>query len=113
MTYSLPARCEKHAVLHAARERQRKREYEKRRPPRAVSLTGPAWREARARHLAAHPACVDCGAVRPDNHVDHIVPERVAPDRALDPGNFATRCPRCHASKTNATDGGFGNPRRA
>lgn len=65
-----------------------------------------AWEKARARWLAAHPACVSCG--EPATLVDHIVSIRRAPERRLDPTNFASMCATCHGRKTAAVDGSFG-----
>lgn len=65
-----------------------------------------AWEAARARHLARHPACVDCG--EPATLVDHIISIRKAPHRRLDPTNFASMCAVCHGRKTARVDGSFG-----
>ncbi|RVD50042.1 HNH endonuclease signature motif containing protein [Mesorhizobium sp. M7A.F.Ca.ET.027.03.2.1] len=64
------------------------------------------WQAARAKHLASHPSCVECG--EPATLVDHIVSIRKAPHRRLDPTNFASMCPTCHGRKTAAVDGSFG-----
>jgi hypothetical protein len=60
------------------------------------------WAKLRARHLAAHPACVVCG--RAGEHVDHIVTVRLDPSRRLDPANLQTLCERHHSILTNAHD---------
>jgi 5-methylcytosine-specific restriction protein A len=59
----------------------------------------PEWRIFRALVLAAHPYCVDCGALATD--VDHLIPVREAPERALDPSNVAPRCHRDHSRRTS------------
>ncbi|UVC13519.1 HNH endonuclease [Mesorhizobium onobrychidis] len=64
------------------------------------------WQTARAKHLASHPQCVDCGEAA--TLVDHIVSIRRAPYRRLDPTNFASMCAGCHGRKTAAVDGSFG-----
>lgn len=48
--------------------------------------------------------CVQCGA-RGRLEVDHIIPVRDAPDRAYDPENLQSLCPRCHGQKTNSEMG--------
>ena len=57
----------------------------------------PEWRSFRALVLAAHPRCVDCGALATD--VDHLIPVREAPDRALDPSNVVSRCHPHHSAR--------------
>lgn len=64
------------------------------------------WQAARAAHLAAHPACVECG--EPATLVDHVISIRKAPHLRLDPFNFASMCASCHGRKTTRVDGGFG-----
>lgn len=64
------------------------------------------WRELRAQWLALHPDCVDCGD--PATLVDHIISIRKAPQRRLDPTNFASMCGPCHGRKTARVDGSFG-----
>lgn len=44
--------------------------------------------------------CRKCGAKRCRLEVDHIEAVRIAPDRAFDPDNLQTLCPRCHTQKT-------------
>lgn len=91
------ARCEAHALpapdLRASAAR---RGYDRR------------WREIRAAHLARHPACVDCRAIVPSPHVDHVDGN----PRNRRASNLATRCPPCHARKTARHDGSFGRPVR-
>jgi 5-methylcytosine-specific restriction endonuclease McrA len=61
--------------------------------------TTPEWRAFRSLVLAAHPHCVDCGALATD--VDHLIPVREAPDRALDPSNVVSRCHPHHSARTS------------
>jgi 5-methylcytosine-specific restriction enzyme A len=49
------------------------------------------WPRVRAKHLAAHPACVCCGGRKLLN-VHHVRPFHVAPELELDPGNLITLC---------------------
>lgn len=67
------------------------------------------WRRIRARHLSAHPLCVDClkhGRTEAAGHVDHIIPLRKGGTHAA--GNLQSLCASCHSRKTAKEDGGFG-----
>jgi 5-methylcytosine-specific restriction protein A len=65
---------------------------------------GAAWEKIRADVLKRTPIC-PCGALATD--VDHRIPRaRGGTDH---PSNLAALCRSCHARKTAATDGGFGN----
>jgi 5-methylcytosine-specific restriction protein A len=110
-------KCPRHQAQADAQEAKRKAAYEARRPPRSVPTWDPRWKALRAAHLAAHPICVGFGSSRERcssraTIADHVVPERVAPERALDPGNIEGLCASCHGRKTAARDTAFGNPRR-
>jgi predicted HNH restriction endonuclease len=43
-----------------------------------------------------HPRCAFCDWDKGTCHVHHIEPIKYAPDRAGDPLNFITLCPKCH-----------------
>ena len=69
----------------------------------------PTWRRLSRAWLAAHPWCARClarparsggGMRRPAEHVDHILPVAVAPDRQYDDTNLQSLCRRCHSIKT-------------
>ena len=90
------SRCPTH---QAAADAQR-REYDRvrsRDPLRIYSFR--EWRAFREAVLVARPFCVDCGA--PATDVDHLIPVREAPERALDPSNVAPRCHRDHSRRTS------------
>jgi 5-methylcytosine-specific restriction protein A len=93
-------RCEQHAARQAAERRAHDAFY-----------YSPAWRALRAAHLMANPRCTHCGG--PGHVVDHVVPRRQAPGRALDPSNLSTCCASCHSTKTARTDGGWGEGGRS
>lgn len=62
-------------------------------------LASRAWAIVRARHLRAHPNCSWCGARGPKGMtVDHVIPRRLRPDLACDPGNLQSLCGPCHGS---------------
>ena len=85
---------------HQAAANAQRRAYDRARstdPFRIYST--PEWRAFRAGVLAAHPLCIDCGA--PASDVDHLVPVRDAPGRALDPTNVIPRCHRDHSRRTS------------
>jgi 5-methylcytosine-specific restriction enzyme A len=58
-----------------------------------------AWQVLRKTVLAERPSCVDCGGRATD--LDHLVPVREAPERALDISNVAPRCHRHHSARTS------------
>ena len=91
------SRCPRHeAAAQAAR-----RAYDRARgtDPFRMFYSTPEWRIFRALVLAAHPQCVNCGAVATD--VDHLGTVREAPERALDPTNVQARCHRHHSACTS------------
>jgi 5-methylcytosine-specific restriction protein A len=66
-----------------------------------------SWINLRDAHRNAYPLCVKCEkegrAVSILNNggvVDHIEPEKVAPDRFLDPTNLQSLCHKHHNQKT-------------
>lgn len=82
----------------------RSRAHDARRGSSASRGYGAEWRAVRAEHLAAEPACRECGA--PGTDVDHIVPR----SRGGSDGhaNLQTLCHACHSRKTATRDGGYG-----
>ncbi len=96
--------CSRHEATHAA-ERAR---LDRRRGTSTERGYGAAWRRTRALFLAGHPLC-SCGA--PATDADHIVPR--AQGGSDEFSNLQALCHACHARKTAAMDGGFGNAKRA
>jgi 5-methylcytosine-specific restriction enzyme A len=88
--------CPRHGTARLAKARA----YEQQRAqdPARQFYSSPAWRAFRRAILAARPACVDCGGRATD--LDHLVPVREAPERALDPMNVAPRGHRHHSART-------------
>ena len=75
------------------------------------------WRRARLSWLIDHPVCADPYRVHDTvpalaNVVDHVRPHRGDIGAFWDTGNWQSLCTRCHAFKSAAEDGGFGNARR-
>lgn len=66
------------------------------------SNTGWEWSRVRRRWLMQHPQCAQCGLAA--EHVHHIVPRHVAPERTLDYSNLMSLCARCHA-EIHASEG--------
>ena len=78
------------------------------RPTAAKRGYGARWRVIRARFLAAHPTCEDCG--RPATVPDHVPSRRQlvamgVPDPDADQ-YLHPRCRTCHNRHTNRQDGG-------
>ncbi|MCM5691435.1 HNH endonuclease [Sinorhizobium meliloti] len=94
------------AGLQCSCAKARKAASDAARPPPSTRGYDGAWREARAKHLARFPDCLECGEHA--TLVDHVVSIRKAPHRRLDPTNFQSMCPSCHGRKTAAVDGSFG-----
>jgi len=85
---------------YCAQHRQAARQQERRHYTGTPGLNyGRPWRRHRARYLAAHPYCVDCGGVL-DLEVDHQVPHEGDAVLFWDESNWRTRCKRCHSTKT-------------
>ncbi|WP_089970849.1 HNH endonuclease [Lihuaxuella thermophila] len=99
--------CDKHANEYKTQERQRKREYNRKRPTPAQLGYDREWAKARQRFLKANPYCVVCGDKA--TVVDHIVPHKG--DRYLfwQASNWAPMCWSCHSRKTAKYDSGFAN----
>ncbi|MFC4162011.1 HNH endonuclease [Chitinimonas lacunae] len=103
---------------HAREEEQLQRDAARRRAstPEARRIKGmydsTRWRNARVKHLTAHPWCVHCqrqGVLVPATEVDHITPHRGDWHLFLSPTNLQGLCKCCHSRKTATEDGGFGN----
>lgn len=79
------------------------------RPSAARRGYGARWRQVRAKFLAEHPYCEDCGA--PSTIPDHVPSRRElvalgVPDPDAEQYLHA-RCQTCHNRKTNKQDGGW------
>jgi hypothetical protein len=85
-----------------ARVKERKARAEEARPGARARGYDADWQRLRARHLAAHPACVRCGEAA--SVVDHVVAVRLAPHRRLDPANLQSLCVHCHSSAKQAAE---------
>jgi len=69
------------------------------------------WRMTRSAFLKKHPTCSEPGCQAKATHVDHI--KARAQGGSDEWSNLQGLCHSHHSSKTNAIDGGFGNPRRS
>ena len=61
------------------------------------------WKALRRAYRASHPLCETClteGRETPTQQIDHVVPVRDAPDRALDETNLRALCVSCHSRRT-------------
>ncbi|WP_354139730.1 HNH endonuclease signature motif containing protein [Bradyrhizobium sp. LB11.1] len=110
MPFAAPRLCTCGRVVPAGKRCacavKRKAERDRLRPTAPQRGYDSDWKSLRAKHLAAHPYCVDCGDAATD--VDHVVSIRRAPHRRLDVTNLASRCHSCHSRKTAREDGSFG-----
>jgi 5-methylcytosine-specific restriction endonuclease McrA len=77
-------------------QRQRKQEYDKRRPSASARGYDSAWQKARAAFLMKHPRCVMCGA--PATVVDHKIPHRGDKAKFWDSNNWQSLCTPHHNS---------------
>ena len=90
------SRCPTHQAAAGAQRRA----YDRARSTDPFRIySSPEWRTFRAQILAQRPTCADCGGVATD--LDHLIPVREAPARALDPSNVVPRCHRDHARRTS------------
>jgi 5-methylcytosine-specific restriction protein A len=61
------------------------------------------WTALRLAYKALHPLCETClneGRESLTQQIDHLVPVREAPDRALDDTNLRALCVSCHSRRT-------------
>lgn len=95
-------RVERPTLQQIAGKRKRQAEH-------AAAYGGADWQAIRRAHIAKNPACVQCGRIEQNNHVDHIVAHRGDERLRMDPNNLQTLCHSCHSRKTAKHDRGFGN----
>lgn len=98
-------RCPTCATAH---RRPRDRAYDATRPSPSARGYGRAWRQRRAKFLADHPRCLDCGA--PATVADHAPTSRRDLVAKGDPDPDAAhhlqpRCASCHGRRTVRDDG--------
>lgn len=76
-----------------------------------------AWRKLRKSFITENPLCVACleeDRVTAAEHVDHIIPVTVAPNRRLDRTNLRSLCKTCHGAFTrNFMLTGFNGPAKS
>lgn len=98
-TIQAPGYCTKHSKVKADKEQERHKATIERlnsldQPGRQLYYTY-EWRKLRAKTIAGHPYCIDCGAGT-GLQVDHIVPHRGDPVIFFDPAVLVVRCEQCH-----------------
>lgn len=98
-TIDHPGYCTKHQKVRADKEQERHRATIERlnsldHPGKELYYTA-EWRKLRARIIAEHPYCTDCGG-SDYLQVDHIVPHRGDPLVFFDPAVLVVRCEECH-----------------
>lgn len=62
------------------------------------------WQRLRARHLKDFPSCAVRGCNRKGEHVDHVLPVKLCPERRLDPLNLQSLCRVHHDLLSKAYD---------
>ena len=99
-------RCEAH-------KRQAARRYDATRGTPDARGYGRRWQDYSKAFRRQHPLCEQClrdGRTTASQCVDHIAPVQGAADPAFwQHDNHQALCNSCHATKTAAEDGGFGN----
>lgn len=101
-------RCEK----HRATDKQKMREYNRKRYAEYQHMYGARWKKARKVFLAEHPLCAECerqGKIVPATVVDHIVPHKGDYDLFWDQDNWQPMCGPCNSRKAAREEGAFGN----
>lgn len=101
-------RCPTHSAEFAAASR----EADKRRGTRIERGYDAKWRRNRARFLAAHPICIDCGG--PATVADHDPVSRRELVAQSDPHpdawqHLKPRCRNCHSQRTGLAEPGGWN----
>lgn len=91
------------AKQHSVRKKQPRE-----RKKKSTFYEGRPWRKFRRWFLAENPMCADPFGYHDEDgkdiaavDVDHIVPMRLASDRAFDESNCQGLCKACHTRKTN------------
>jgi 5-methylcytosine-specific restriction enzyme A len=101
-------RCPKFALPRKARCEQHQREYYQqanatREPGLVEFYNSTAWKKLRSAYRRENPFCEICaneGRETLAQQVDHRVPLREAPDRALEWSNLRSLCMSCHSRRT-------------
>ncbi|MBI1209663.1 MAG: HNH endonuclease [Azospirillum sp.] len=111
MPYAAPRHCPKpgHAPFTGPRcpvcAQAGKAAADARRPDAKARGYGADWKKLRAELMPEGTSCRLCGYEA--SHLDHILPK--ARGGTDDPSNLQPLCHRCHSTKTDSEDGGFGN----
>lgn len=107
MPFAPPRLCKCGAVVpHGHKCPRCSKVTEKARPNASARGYGTDWRKLR--DTMPKTPCALCGGPwEPGMHLDHRVPR--AAGGTDDPANLQWVHPRCHSTKTDAHDGGFGN----
>ena len=97
------AHCPPHQELADARRAEHLKKvhasYNQKRDDSDQFYKSQAWQRFRTAYIQAHPLCVECqryGRVKAAVIVDHIIPFKKAPERALDESNMRSLCRACH-----------------
>lgn len=103
-----PARADRRGLCA---EHQLPAEHERHRPSADQRGYDHKWRRNRARFLAAHPSCLDCGTAA--TVADHAPVTRAELLRRGDPHpdawhHLEPRCASCHSRRTASTSPGWG-----
>ncbi|WP_371441492.1 HNH endonuclease signature motif containing protein [Methylosinus sp. R-45379] len=83
-------------ACQAKRDKERKAEFDEKRPSSSARGYGSKWTQARAEFLAAHPTCNRPGCDAPATVVDHIIPHRGDMKLFWRRSNWQPLCAHCH-----------------
>jgi len=101
--FALPgkSRCQAHQAEYYRQDNAQ------RDPGLTAFYASTVWKKTRALFRAANPLCEICateGRETLAQQVDHRVPVREDPDRALDPTNLRALCMSCHSRRTRLAE---------
>lgn len=91
-------------------DKQRKADYDRKRPSAAKRGYDHRWAKARKDFLFRNPLCVHCqslGVICPSTEVDHIKPHKGDQELFWDQSNWQALCKPCHSRKTATEDSRF------
>lgn len=99
-----------HRPFGARTERERKAEYDKRRPSSWKAGYNSRWNRLKDAYKAKHPLCEACekeGVTMPMDEVDHIIPHKGNKALMYDETNLQSLCRPHHSRKTATEDSNF------
>lgn len=87
-----------------ARDRERKADFDQKRPSARERGYDTKWDRERAGYLKARPECVMCGA--PSRVVDHVIPHKGNKRLFWSRSNWQALCTPCHSGRKQSAEKG-------